>query len=186
MVEKLPKNLLENLAPGENVIDALKTRSIASKPDYTVLTDRRILYFNEKFLGRYELKVIPYQKLEEMKAERGRVRYGSIAFKDEDGEVVSLNRVSKEYLEPFVDSLEKALNDVAVEPVSIERKKGLMGKMEWRFLKPAEMVFVAKPTQRQQETRAARPLDPLEALKMRFVNGEITEEEYLRKKKLLE
>jgi len=38
----LPKKLLDNLEAGENVIDAIKTTTIASKPDYTVLTDQRI------------------------------------------------------------------------------------------------------------------------------------------------
>ena len=55
---KLPDKFLDQLEVGENVLDALQTTTIASRPDYTVLTDRRIIYFNDKYLGRYELTVI--------------------------------------------------------------------------------------------------------------------------------
>jgi hypothetical protein len=41
-LDALPKNLLENLSADEEIIAALKTRTIAHKPDYTILTNRRI------------------------------------------------------------------------------------------------------------------------------------------------
>jgi hypothetical protein len=144
----------------------------------------RIIYFNEKYLGRYEMKVIPYQKLEEMTAERGRVRFGSIVFKSEEEEEVNLNKVPKDDIEEFVNALEEAINAIAAEPVSITRKKGMMGKMEWQFLKPPEMVFRSAPQAKPQTPSTST--DPLAALKMRFVRGEITEEEYKRMKEILE
>ena len=41
---KLPDKLHDQLEVGENVIDALQTTTLASRPDYTVLTDRRIIF----------------------------------------------------------------------------------------------------------------------------------------------
>jgi len=92
---KLPDKLLDQLEVGENVIDALQTTTLASRPDYTVLTDRRIIYFNDKHLGRYELTVIPYSKLQTMKAERGLLTFGKIMFIDENKEEISLHKVKK-------------------------------------------------------------------------------------------
>ena len=86
----LPKKLLDNLEAGENVIDAIKTTTIASKPDYTVLTDQRILYFNDKHLGRFELIVIPYSKLQTLEAERGFLTFGKMILRGENMEEISL------------------------------------------------------------------------------------------------
>jgi hypothetical protein len=181
---ELPEKLLEQLEPGEKVFDALKTTTIASRPDYTVLTNLRIVYFNDKHLGRFELIIIPYSKLQTMRAERGLLAFGKILFIDENNEEISLNRVSKEQIEPFIESLEKALNNIAVEPISIKRIKRLGSNMEWFFEKPAELLFRS-----QSEVLASSQKqvpDHLEELKMRYVRGEITETEYQRMKKFLE
>ena len=95
MEMELPEKLQEQLEQRENVLSALKTTTIASRPDYTVLTDRRIMYFNDKHLGRFELTVIPYSKLQTMKAERGLITFGKLLFRDENGEEISLNKVKK-------------------------------------------------------------------------------------------
>jgi hypothetical protein len=174
----LPQKLLEQLELGEEVIDALKTTTIASRPDYTVLTNNRIIYFNDKHLGRFELIIIPYSKLQTMKAERG------LLFKDEDQEEIALNKVKKAQIEPFIESLEKALNDIAVEPISIKRVKHLGSNMEWEFEKPAELLF--RSHRDVQEASQKNRSDPLEELRMRYVRGEITESEYKRMKHFLE
>ena len=181
VISDLPKGIKENLMEGETVYKVLKTFSILEKPNYTLLTDRRILYFNEKHLGRYDLLDIPYSKLLSLKAERGVVTFGSVEFQGErEEEPIVISLVPKDEVEPFIETLENAINDLAVEPISIRRKKSLLGKMEWEFRKEAEMLFKTK-----SDSNSAGA-DPLKRLKMRFVNGEITEEEYLRMKKILE
>jgi len=182
MEMELPEKLQEQLEPGEKVLSALKTTTIASRPDYTVLTDRRIMYFNDKHLGRFELIVIPYSKLQTMKAERGLITFGKLLFRNENGEEISLNKVKKEQIESFVESLEKAINSIAVEPISIKRRKQLGSNMVWEFEKPAELIFRSQAALEKQAD-VHRPLD---MLKMRYVKGEITETEYKRMKNFLE
>jgi hypothetical protein len=184
---KLPKNLLENLKPNEPILEALKTTTIASKPDWTILTDSRILYFNEKHLGRYDMVVIPYTKLSYMKAERGVLPYGSITLTKEDGEEVSLNRVPKKQIEPFINELEEAINRIAIEPITIKRNKGLMGKMSWEFQKSTETLFRSQAPGYQHPPPPPPPSSqtPLEMLNMRYARGEISDEEYQRMKQAL-
>ncbi len=176
---ELPEGLLENLKPGEPIIEALKTSTIASKPDWTILTDSRIVYFNEKHLGRYNLVVIPYTQLRLMVAERGMLAYGFIKFQKENGEEVKLERVPKEAIEPFVDELEKAMNRIAIEPIGIIRNKGFLGKRSWVFEKTTETLFrsmaMPPPPNFQQPQQS-----PLDMLNMRYARGEITQEEYQR------
>ncbi len=189
---KLPKGIQETLVANERIHKVLKTVSIINKPEYTVLTDRRILYFNEKILNRYDLEDIPYSKLMEMKAERGRVRFGSIEFKSEEmKKPIKLSKVPKKDIEPFIAALEIAINNVAVEPISIKRSKGLIGKMRWEFKKTPETLFKSRPAEadsleRRPFSKEEPEADPLRKLKLRFVNGEISEEEYQRMKELLE
>jgi hypothetical protein len=179
---KLPETLLENLRPDEPVLEALKSSTIAAKPEWAVLTNSRILYFDEKHLGRYDLVVIPHTKLRYMKAEKGAVSFGKIMFVKEDGEEVSLERVPKSQLAPFVEELEKAINRIAVEPITIKRNKGLMGKMSWEFEKSAETLFRSMPHDQPQPQQAQTPL---EMLNMRYARGEISDEEYQRMKQAL-
>jgi len=184
MKVKLPDKLLEQLEPGENIIDTLKTTTIASRPDYTVLTNRRIIYFNEKHLGRFEFIVIPYSKLQTMKAERGLLTFGKVLFRNENMEEISLNWVKKEQIEPFIESLEEAMNNVAVEPISIRRIKNLGSNMIWEFEKPPELIF--RSQRNDFETHHVSNPNPLDELKMRYVKGEISEVEYNRMKRFLE
>jgi hypothetical protein len=181
---ELPKKLLEQLEPGEKVVSALKTTTIASRPDYTVLTNNRIIYFNDKYFGRFEFITIPYSKLQTMKAERGLLTFGKILFKSENLEEIMLNWVKKEQIQPFIDSLEKALNNVAVEPISIKRFKHLGSRMEWEFEKPAELLFRSQHDVPKTSQNAT--ITPLEELKMRYVRGEISELEYKRMKNFLQ
>jgi hypothetical protein len=179
---ELPKKLLEQLESGEKVLDALKTTTIASRPDYTVLTDRRILYFNDKHLRRFELTVIPYSKLQTMKAERGLLTFGKIILTSENGEDISLNLVKKDQIEPFIEALEEAMNSIAVEPISIKRIKNIGSNMEWEFEKPPELIFRSQKEVKEFDKSS----DPFNELKMRYVRGEISETEYRRMKQFLE
>jgi hypothetical protein len=184
---KLPKGLLENLKQGEAVIEALKTSSIASKPDWTILTDSRVIYFNEKHLGRYDMVVIPFTQLKLMVAERGMVAHGSIQFQKENGEEVKLERVPKKDIEPFVNALETAMNLIAVEPIGIIRTKGLMGKQSWVFEKTAETLFrsISTPPPPPPGYQPPPQQSPLEMLNMRYARGEITQEEFQRMRQTL-
>jgi hypothetical protein len=57
----------------------------------------------------------------------------------------------------------------------------LVGIASWEFDKPAEIIF------RQQPSGQLRPPeDPLSQLKMRFIKGEISEEEYRAKLRVIQ
>ncbi len=125
----IPAQLLDNLAEGEEVKRSLRTKSLLNIPEFTFLTNRRIIYYNQKILGRYELIDKPYSRSSEMKAERGMMSFGSIVFVSEEGDEIKLKKVPKAQIEEFVQALEIALNNVAVEAIRIKRIKGLLGKM---------------------------------------------------------
>jgi hypothetical protein len=117
---------------------------------YIILTNLRVVYFNEKHLGRYAFKSI----------------------KSEDGTVILLEKVDHDDLVGFIDALENAYNSIAVEPISIKHERDLLGKATWEFNKPAEIIV------RQQPSDQPKPSDDsLDQLRMRFIRGEISEEE---------
>ena len=72
------------------------------------------------------------------------------------------------------------INAIAVEPLSIIHKKGLLGE-EWALSKPPEMVMrgVTTTTNEKEE-------DPLKILRIRYAKGEINQEEYEEMKTNLE
>ena len=123
-----PKKLQENLDAGETLISGIKNVRMGARPDYFFLTDRRIIYFDEKHLGRYDLNSIPFSKLQEMSAQIGPIRFGSITIASEEGATNGLNKIPKGDVEPFVAALETAINAIAIEPISINVKKSLTGK----------------------------------------------------------
>ena len=76
------------------------------------------------------------------------MRFGSIEFmKEKEKKPVTISKVPKDEIEPFIEALELAINNIAVEPISIERRKGLMGKMEWKFKKNPRARFITKALQ---------------------------------------
>jgi hypothetical protein len=184
----IPAQLLDNLATGEEVKRSLKTRSLLNIPEFTFLTNRRIIYYNQKILGRYDLIDIPYSRLSEMKAERGRMSFGSIVFVSEEGDEIVLKKVPKDHIEDFVLALEIAINNVAIEAIRIKRVKGLLGKMEWEFKKSAEMIFRARPPDSEAleyQSQSRGNSDPLNELKLRLARGEITMEQFMEMKKVI-
>ena len=187
---EIPPQLYENLSENEDVKKILKTSSLLNIPEFTFLSDRRILYYNQKVLGRYDFVDIPYSRLASMKAERGRMVFGSIIFESEDGSRIRLKRVPKNDIEDFVLSLEIAINNIAVEPIRIKRSKGLMGKMTWEFKKTPEMIFKTRTPEtsvlkfESEDTKLKE--DPLSELKMRLAKGEITADQYIELKNILE
>jgi hypothetical protein len=181
LIDKLPGEVKENLSPGEEVVSYLRTFEIVERPNYIILTNIRIVYFNEKHLGRYEFMSIPFQKILQMRAYRGVLLWGDISFKTEDGAVVLLENVDHDDLEGFIDALETAYNRIAVEPISIKHNRDLLGKETWEFNKPEEIIFRQQPSAQPNQSE-----DPLNQLKMMFIKGEISEEEYRAKLRVLE
>lgn len=179
-IDKLPDGVKKNIALGEEVITFLKSFVIAERTNYIILTNLRLIYFDEKFLGRYTFKSLPFQKLLQVKAHKGAVVWGEVSFKMEDGALYVLERVNRNDLANFIDALEIAYNSIAVEPVSMKREAGLLGIADWEFNKPEELVF------RQQPSTQQLVEDPLNQLKMRFIKGEISEEEYKTKLRVLQ
>jgi len=59
LVDELPSGVKQNLSPGEEVIRYLKTFEVVDKPDYIILTNLRLVYFNEKHWGAMPLS--PYR-----------------------------------------------------------------------------------------------------------------------------
>lgn len=179
-IDKLPDGVKKNISPGEEVITFLKSFVIAERTNYIILTNLRLIYFDEKFLGRYTFNSLPFQKLLQVKAHKGAVVWGEVSFKMEDGALYVLERVNRNDLANFIDALEIAYNSIAVEPVSMKREAGLLGIADWEFNKPEEIVF------RQQPSTQQLVEDPLNQLKMRFIKGEISEEEYKTKLRVLQ
>jgi len=179
--DKLPNGLKKNLDPGEEIICFLKSFVIAERTNYIILTNQRLIYFDEKFLGRYIFKGLPLQKVLQVAAHKGAVLWGEVTLKMENGDSYSVERVNRKDLSNFIDALEISYNQIAVEPISINQKGELLGIKDWEFNKPAEMLFREKPTPTGQDST-----DPFSALKLRFIKGEITEEEYRSKLKVLQ
>ncbi len=181
LVDQLPDTLKKNLSPGEEVVSYLKSFVIAERSNFIILTNIRLIYFDQKFLGRYDFKSLPLQKLLKVSAHRGAIVWGEVSVKMEDGAAYTVERVSRNDLVCFIDALEIAYNSIAVEPVSIKHKGELLGMADWEFNKPAEVVF------RQNPSLQSSPVeDPLVQLKMRFVKGELSEEEYKAKLRVLQ
>lgn len=181
LIDKLPDGLKKNLNAGEEIINYLTSFVVAEKTNFVVLTNQRLIYFDEKHLGRFDFKSLPLQKVLQVSAHRGAVVWGNVSVKMEDGTVYTVERVNRKDLVHFIDGLEIVYNSIAVEPISIKHKGDLLGMADWEFNKPAEMVFREKPS-----TYSKLVEDPLVELKMRFVKGELSEEEYKAKLRVLQ
>jgi hypothetical protein len=181
LADKLPTGLKKNLSPNEEVVSYLNSFVIAEKTNYFILTNIRLIYFDEKHLGRYDFKSLPLQKILQISAHRGAIVWGEVTVKMEDGSSYTVERVSRSDMAKFIDALEIEYNNIAVEPVSITHKGELFGISDWEFNKPKEMLF------RQNTSAQTQPNeDPLVQLKMRFIKGELSEEEYKAKLQVLQ
>jgi Bacterial PH domain len=181
LVDKLPDGLKKNLSPNEEVVSYLKSFVVAELTNYIILTNIRLIYFDEKHLGRYDFKSLPLQKVLQISAHKGAIIWGEVTIKMEDGTSYTVERVSRNDMAKFIDALEIEYNNIAVEPISIKHKGELLGIADWEFNKPAEMIF------RQNTSIQSQPAeDPLVQLKMRFIKGELSEEEYKAKLRVLQ
>src|SRR5665647_3073526 len=133
LVDKLPDSLRKNLSPGEEIISYLRSFVIAELSNYIMLTNIRLIYFDEKFLGRYVFKSLPLQKVLQVSAHKGAIVWGDVSVKMEDGTSYIIERVSRKDMANFIDALEIAYNSIAVEPVSIKHKGELLGISDWEL-----------------------------------------------------
>jgi len=188
--KEVPKEVLENLYPGEQISYSLKKKiRLEAKPKYLVVTDRRVIYLDQKILGRYDLKDIPYEKLERVSFHKGPVA-SEFVLKTEEGGIINLTWMEREEATSALNAIRDSLNAIAVEPVSIQTKKGLLG-VDLLLTKPPELVSRTLPLTRVIEGRKAKteeePAEKLKKLKELFDAGIINEQEYEEKrKKLLE
>ncbi len=181
LLDNLPNGVKKNLAAGEEIISYLHSFVIAELTNYVILTNQRLIYFDEKHLGRYTFKSLPFQKLLQVSAHKGAVFWGEVTLKMEDSTTYTVERVNRKDLSNFIDALEIAYNSIAVEPIAIQNKGGLLGMADWEFNKPPEMIFRESPSFPSKSSE-----DPLVQLKLRFIKGEISEEEYRAKLKVLQ
>ena len=84
LVDALPDGLKKNLSPGEEIISYLKSFVIVERTNYIILTNLRLIYFDEKFLGRYVFKSLPLQKVLQVSAHKGAIVWGEVSVKMED------------------------------------------------------------------------------------------------------
>ncbi len=187
---KLPKHLKRHLEPGERVLFTVKKKVSLERPKWVIVTDRRIIYLDEKVLGRYEIKALPYQKLKEIRVELGIIS-SEFIIKGEENIRLRLGWMNKEQARKTINAIKDALNAIALEPVTIEVDKGLTSE-KWTLKKPEELVTRVAPAGGviNHETPVGEKEDPLEKLKKLkelYDMGVISPEEYEEKrKKLLE
>ena len=181
LIDKLPEGVKKNLSSGEEIVSYLKSFVIAERTNYVILTNLRLIYFDEKHLGRYTFKSLPFQKLLQVSAHKGAIVWGEVSLKMEDGSWYVVERVDRKDLANFIDALEIAYNSIAVEPISMKNKGELFGMSDWEFNKPPEMIFRQNPSIQSNPAE-----DPIVQLKMKFVKGEISEVEYRAKLRVLQ
>jgi len=184
---KLPKSVVRHIEPDEKVLFAIKKKVSLEKPKWLLVTDRRIIYLDEKVLGRYDLKAIPYQKLEKVTVKLG-IMSSEFVIEGEENITLKLGWMNKEEARKAINAIKDALNAIAIEPVSIGVSKGLTSET-WVLNKPKEFVTRTMPAYQATPQAPAKedPLEKLKKLKELYDMGVISQEEYEEKrKKLLE
>lgn len=155
IIDELPSGVKQNLISGETVVSYLKTFEIVERPNFIILTNLRVVFFDEKMLWRYAFKSLPLEKILQMRANRGTVLWGDISFKMEDGTTVLLEKVDRDKMKDFINAFETAYNRIAVEPISIKHNRNLLDRETWEFNKPPEIVFRG-PSPDQPETSQSK------------------------------
>jgi hypothetical protein len=189
----LPKEISENLYSEEAVLYCIRKKlSLEAKPKFVVITNRRVMFLDQKILGRYDINDLPYEKLEQVYFHHGFVG-SEFWMKNEDGTTINLKWLDREEAQEAMNAIRDAINRVSVEQVSIRKKRKLGGREEWILDKPKETIMRSRPVMDMAESSRlkAEPkydaMDKLKKLKELYDSGIINEEEYQEKRsKLLE
>lgn len=183
----IPPEISENLYPGEKVLFCIKKKLRTElKPKFLAVTDRRVLYLDQKILGRYEITDVPYEKMELVHFRKGKIG-AKFTIQNEEGKIINLTWMDKSEAREAMEAIKDALNAIAVEPISIQKKKGLMGE-ELSITKPREIVARSLPMARVIEkatTQKEDPIEKLKKLKELYEAGIISGEEFEEKKRRL-
>lgn len=184
---EIPPEVTENLYPGEKVLYSVKKKLYTEfKPKYLVVTDRRVIYLDQKILKRYEIVDVPYEKLEFVHFKKGKIG-AKFVIRSEEGVEIELTWMEKDEAEGAMEAIRDALNVIAVEPVSIQKKKGLLG-FELMISKPKEVVTRVLPMTQVVERKVSKKEDPVEKLKKLkelYDAGIISMEEFEEEKRKL-
>ncbi|WP_297438656.1 PH domain-containing protein [Thermococcus sp.] len=185
--EKLPKDVLRHLEPSEQVLFRIRKKMSLEKPKWLIVTDSRIIYLDEKVFGRYDLKAIPYQKLERVTVKLG-IMSSEFIIEGEENITLKLGWMNKEEARKAINAIKDALNSIAIEPVSIGVNKGITSET-WILKKPKEFITRTMPAHQNTTGREKDndPMEQLKKLKELYDMGIINQEEYEgKRKKLLE
>ena len=180
----LPKQVTDNLTPGESVACCVQT-SMDLNPTYVIVTNKRAIYFDKKMLGRYDMSGIPYSKISKVVGKKGKMRGSLTILGEEKGMVINVEKLKNDQILQVIETIKNEINKVAIEPISIMRKKKLMGE-EWFLHKPKENVVrnIAAPAPHAMQSVDAPKsgVEQIRELKSLLDEGLITEEEFLAKK----
>jgi hypothetical protein len=182
----VPEAVKKNLASGEEVLHAIRAKRVLSMdmtPKTLAVTNQRVILVDHKVLGRYDLQDIPYSKLETVRFEQG-VAGSHFTLQPEDGEAIECAWLSREGARKAIETIRDALDDIAVEPVSIKRTKKMLNREEWVLHKPEELVYrrASGGGEGQEGKESSDPLERIGKLKELLEAGAISQEEYERKK----
>jgi len=184
---EIPEAVLDNLAAGEEVLHAIRAKKALSMdltPPTLAVTDKRVMVIDHKVLGRYDLQDIPYSKLETVRYERG-VAGAKFSLYPEDGEAIEIAWLGKQEAQKAIETIRDALDAIAVEPVSIQRKKKMLGVEEWVLHKPEELVSRRAEAGKPVKKGGPDPAERIRQLKELLDAGAISQEEYEAKKEEL-
>ena len=180
----LPKQVHDNLTPGESVACCVQT-SMDLNPTYIVVTNKRVVCYDKKALGRYDLSAIPYSKIFKIIGKKGKMRGALTILGEERGMVIDVEKLKNDEILQVIETIKNEINKVALEPISIMRKKKLMGE-EWHLHKPKENLVrtVAAPAPHAMQSMDAPPtgVEQIRELKALLDEGLLTEEEFKQKK----
>jgi len=182
----VPEAVKKNLASGEEVLHAIRAKKALSMdltPKTLAVTNQRVILVDHKMLGRYDLQDIPYSKLETVRFEQG-VAGSHFTLQPEDGKAIEVAWLSRDGARRAIETIRDALDDIAVEPVSIKRTKKMLGREEWVLHKPEELVYrrASAGGEGEEKKESSQPLEQISKLKELLDAGAISREEYERKK----
>jgi len=183
-LDNLPKGLVDNLTPGEDVACCVGNFAIA-KPTYVAVTNKRVIYYDSKFLGRYDMKTIPYSKIYQVYGKKGKMRGHLYIEGEEEEQDIVVDALKNEDVFLVIETMKNEINKIAIEPISINRKKKLMSE-EWYFSKPPENVvrtFIGAAPHAMQSMDAPKSgVEQIRELKGLLDEGLISEEEFQAKR----